>query len=119
MASTGRPGRFTPKKSDTKPVAAGSSGAATSGSTSSGAAAPAAPPEPLYKSSGRYTPPIPKEFRESPKWVPILMFALLVLGLLTIIANYMGLFPGEASNWYLLLGLAFITGGFITATQLR
>jgi len=71
---------------------------------------------------GRYTPPIPKEHRVSPKWVPILMFTLLGAGLLVIILNYLGLMPtkdGEASNWYLLLGLGLITGGFITATGYR
>jgi hypothetical protein len=66
--------------------------------------------------SGRYTPPIPREQKVSPMWVPVLMFALLGLGVLTIVLNYMNLLPGDASNGYLLLGLGFITGGFITAT---
>jgi hypothetical protein len=66
--------------------------------------------------SGRYTPPIPREQKVSPIWVPILMFALLGLGVLTIVLNYVNLLPGDASNGYLLLGLGFITGGFITAT---
>jgi hypothetical protein len=73
-------------------------------------------------STGRYTPPIPKEFKTSPRWVPVLMFILLGAGLLVIILNYLGLMPtkdGEASNWYLLLGLGLITGGFITATGYR
>ena len=72
--------------------------------------------------SGRYTPPIPKEYKVSPRWIPILMFTLLGAGLLVIILNYLGLMPtkdGEASNWYLLLGLGLITGGFITATGYR
>ena len=67
--------------------------------------------------SGRYTPPIPREQKVSPMWVPILMFTLLGLGVLTIVLNYVNLLPGDASNGYLLLGLAFITGGFITATN--
>jgi hypothetical protein len=67
-------------------------------------------------SSGRYTPPIPREQKVSPMWVPILMFALLGLGVMTIVLNYVNLLPGDASNGYLLLGLGFITGGFITAT---
>ena len=49
-------------------------------------------------------------------WVPILMFTLLGLGVVTIVLNYVNLLPGDASNGYLLLGLGFITGGFITAT---
>ena len=67
--------------------------------------------------SGRYTPPIPRSERVSPKWVPALMFALLGLGVLVIVLNYVGLLPGDAKNGYLLLGLALITGGFIVATN--
>ena len=67
-------------------------------------------------SVGRYTPPIPREQKVSPIWVPILMFTLLVLGVIVIVLNYMNLLPGDASNGYLLVGLGLITGGFITAT---
>jgi hypothetical protein len=67
---------------------------------------------------GRYTPPVPKYEKVSPPWVPALMFTLLILGGLVIVLNYMNLLPGEeSSNWYLLLGLGLITGGFATATQ--
>lgn len=69
--------------------------------------------------SGRYTPPIPKEQKVSPPWVAAVMFTLLGLGMLIIIVNYFDVLPGGASNWYLLLGLGLITGGFITATQLH
>ena len=71
------------------------------------------------RASGRYTPPNPHyEDLPSPLWVPVLMFTLLGLGMLTIFLNYVQLVPGgETSNWYLLLGLGFILGGIITATQ--
>lgn len=69
--------------------------------------------------SGRYTPPIPREFRESSKIVPILMFGLLGLGMLVIIVNYLDVLPGGANNWYLLGGLVSITAGFIVATRYR
>jgi len=68
---------------------------------------------------GRYTPPVPKEYKESPRWVAVLMFALLGIGMLLIVVNYLGVLPGGASNWYLLVGLLFITIGFITATRVR
>ena len=67
--------------------------------------------------SGRYTPPVPREHKVSPRWVPVLMFVLLGVGVLTIFFNYINLLPGDASNGYLLLGLVFITGGFIVATN--
>ena len=54
---------------------------------------------------------------ESPKWVPILMFSLLAVGILIIFFNYVGWLPGGTSNSFLLLGLGSILGGIITATQ--
>jgi hypothetical protein len=67
----------------------------------------------------RYTPPPPKKAPPSPPWVPTLMFTGFGLGVLIIVLNYLGLFPGGAKNGYLFLGLAFITGGFLLATQYR
>ena len=71
-------------------------------------------------SSGRYTPPIPQEYKVSPRWVPIVMGILLVAGMFTIILNYLNLLPGDdPSNAYLLGGLGLITAGFIVATRWR
>ena len=55
----------------------------------------------------------------SPTWVPILMFALLGVGVLMILLNYVDVLPGSPSNWYLLGGLGAVLGGIVTATQLR
>ena len=68
-------------------------------------------------SSGRYTAPIPREFRSSPWWVPALILTFFGLGLICILLNYLGLLPGGASNGYLFLGLALIVAGFIAATR--
>lgn len=71
-------------------------------------------------STGRYTPPTPKSKKVSPVWVPVVMFVCLGLGVIVILANYVGLMPGgEANNWYLLIGLGLITAGFLIATQYR
>ena len=67
----------------------------------------------------RYTAPAPKNKPSSPMWVPVVMFALLGVGTVVIITNYLGLLPGEQQNRYLLLGLAQITAGFIFATFYR
>jgi hypothetical protein len=69
--------------------------------------------------SSRYTPPTPKALKQSPPWLPVIMFALLAVGVLIIIFNYLELLPGATSNWYLLVGLATILGGIIVATQYR
>jgi hypothetical protein len=73
--------------------------------------------------SGRYTPPIPKEQKVSPWWVPASMFALLGLGTLVILLNYVellptwGFLPDGTSNVWLLVGLVMILAGIMVATQ--
>ncbi len=54
----------------------------------------------------------------SPIWVPILLFTLLGLGVLTIIVNYLGIL-WDTSNVVLLGGLGLILAGIVTATQYR
>jgi hypothetical protein len=76
---------------------------------------------PAPVASQRYTPPaLRKDQMPSPRWVPVLMFTLLAIGVVVIILNYIDLLlPGATSNGYLLLGLGFILAGIITATQYR
>lgn len=67
----------------------------------------------------RYTPPEQTYAQgPSPWWVPAIMFGLLIVGALVIMLNYMGVF-GDAENLRLVIGLAFILGGIVTATQYR
>lgn len=69
--------------------------------------------------SGRYTPPIPKAVRRSPRWFGALVLFLLVAGVLCILLNYMTVLPGSVSAWYLVAGLVVIFLGFIMATRYR
>jgi len=69
--------------------------------------------------SGRYTAPLPAEYRHSPWWVPTIMLALFSLGVLMIVLNYVSLLPSSPSNWYLLGGLGLIVCGFAVSTQYR
>ncbi len=70
--------------------------------------------------STRYTPPDPAGVKgPSPTWVPVLMFALLGIGVVVIITNYLGVLPGGSDNRWLLGGLGLVLGGIITATQYR
>lgn len=64
--------------------------------------------------SSRYTAPNPKEFYESPRWVPILMLALLVLGMLAIMMRYI---VWQDSNVPIIVGLVLMLGGLYTATK--
>jgi hypothetical protein len=72
------------------------------------------------EASTRYTPPIPRDQKVSPRWVPVLMLVLVALGVLIIFLHYVDLvLPGASSNWWLLAGLVAILGGIVTATQYR
>lgn len=72
--------------------------------------------------TGRYTPPTPHNVEAAPEtkpWIPWVMFAMMALGLLLIVFNYVDfLLPNSPSNWYLLAGIGAISVGFIAATQL-
>jgi hypothetical protein len=67
--------------------------------------------------SGRYTPPIPRNVRKSPKWMGPLILVLLIGGALTIVFNYFNVLPAGPSNWYLVGGIVLIAGGFVVATR--
>lgn len=89
-----KPGRFTPKSAKT-------------------------PSKQVPAPTDRYTPPIPRNKRSSPPWVPVLMLSLLVLGALVIICDYLGVLPYSPTAWYLLVGLVLVAAGFGVATQYR
>jgi hypothetical protein len=81
--------------------------------------APAQPARRPTKGS-RYTPPAPKQIKQSRLWVPVTMFTCLALGVVVIAGNYMELLPGgEVSNNFLIIGLALLIMGFILSTFLR
>ncbi len=67
----------------------------------------------------RYTPPPPKKAPPSSLWVPVVMATMMLVGLVVVLANYLGVLPGDQQNSYLLLGLLLITGGFVLATTYR
>ena len=48
----------------------------------------------------------------SPTWYVVTMFALMGLGVLIILSNYVTLLPSSPSNTWLLIGLAGIAAGF-------
>jgi hypothetical protein len=98
------PGRVTPK---------GGTGRVTPKGTSPASARAAA----SGTTTGRYTAPIPDEYRSSPWYVPAIMLGLFGLGILVIVLNYLALLPASPSNWYLLGGLGGIVAGFVAATK--
>ena len=71
--------------------------------------------------SGRYTRPIPKSVRRSPRWYGALVLALLIVGVAIIVLNYLAHIPGVAhgSPWGLVVGLVLIFAGFLMATRYR
>jgi hypothetical protein len=93
-------------------------GGATRKGRSSGRAQTRAVARPTTSSS-RYTPPIPKSTKKSPKWMGPLILGLLILGAAMIVFNYFNVLPSSPTNWYLIGGIGLIAAGFITATQYR
>ena len=66
--------------------------------------------------SSRYTPPMPKEYYESPRWVPVMMAVFIGLGAVSIISRY--LVPSfNNTNTPVLVGLCFMLAGLFTATK--
>ena len=70
------------------------------------------------ETGGRYTRPVPKDVKTSPKWYGPVILALLIVGVLVILLNYLGAF-GSPSGWALLGGLVVIGVGFGFATRYR
>lgn len=60
-----------------------------------------------------------KELGPSPTWYVATMFALMGVGVLIILANYINVLPGGTDNKYLFLGLAGIAGGFAMTLNYR
>jgi len=65
------------------------------------------------------TPPTKRKPKASPTWYGFLVLGLMLLGVAMIVLNYMGLMPGDTRQLWLWLGLGFIAGGFVAATQWR
>ena len=88
-----------------------------SGGTSAAAKTSAPKPGASKKQSpSRYTAPPPKKKAASPLWFGVAITTFLVVGLLIVVTNYIGLLPGDAENRYLIIGLVFISLGFMMAT---
>jgi hypothetical protein len=69
--------------------------------------------------TGRYTKPIPKDTRKSPRWFGPLVIGLLLLGAFLLVGNYLQFLPGAVSPWYLVAGFLSIVAGFGLSTRLR
>ncbi len=69
--------------------------------------------------TGRYTRPVPKETRRSPRWFGWVVLGLMVLGAFLLIGDYLTFLPGAVSPYYLAAGLVAIIAGFVLATRLR
>jgi hypothetical protein len=65
----------------------------------------------------RYTPPIPKNAKTSPRWMGLAIIALFILGVLVVILNYADVLPGGVNNWWLVAAIGSIFGGLILATR--
>jgi hypothetical protein len=67
--------------------------------------------------SSRYTPPIPKNAKTSPRWMGPAIIGFFLLGVVIVILNYTGLLPGGVNNLWLVAAIAAIFVGLIMATR--
>jgi hypothetical protein len=68
---------------------------------------------------GKVTVRRPVSDDHSPRWYGWLIVALLGLGMLIIILNYLAVLPGSVSSWYLVGGLAVMFAGFYLSTRYK
>jgi hypothetical protein len=111
MASKTKSGKSGPGRAQRK----GSSEGRATPKGSKGGVGRYTPPE----AGGRYTPPAPRGARSSPRWYGIVILALLLIGVLMILLNYMTALPGAVSIWYLIAGIVAIAVGLVMATRYR
>ena len=106
MASTAKqgPGRVSKRGGRVTPSSKGS--ATNCGSVASGSL-----------QSSRYTPPIDKSSKTSPRWFGILILAFFIFGVVIVILNYAGLLPGGVNNIWLVAAIGSIFVGLLLATR--
>jgi hypothetical protein len=68
---------------------------------------------------GKVTARRPVGEDHSPRWYGALIVALLALGTLLIVMNYLAVLPGSVSSWYLVTGLFIMFSGFFLATRYK
>jgi hypothetical protein len=67
--------------------------------------------------SQRYTPPISKSVKASPRWMGVVIIATFALGVLVVILNYAAVLPGGVNNLWLIAAIGAIFVGLILATR--
>ncbi len=67
--------------------------------------------------SSRYTPPIPKNAKTSPRWMGVLIIAMFLVGVAVVILDYAGLMPGGVNNLWLIAAIGAIFVGLLLATR--
>ena len=67
--------------------------------------------------SSRYTPPVDRSAKSSPRWFGILIIALFILGVVVVILNYADLLPGGVNNVWLVVAVGSIFVGLLLATR--
>jgi len=68
---------------------------------------------------GRYTRPVPKETRRSPRWFGVTVLLLLLAGVLLLVGDYLQFLPGATNSGYLIAGVLCMLAGFLMATRLH
>jgi hypothetical protein len=74
---------------------------------------------PRQTKGARYTPPVSKNVKTSPRWMGLLILAFFLIGVVVVILNYAGLLPGGVNNLWLIGAIGSIFVGLLLATRYR
>ncbi len=96
-----------------------SAGRSSAGRSAAGRAAPPKRAQQRQQAAGRYTPPIPRTVKRSPRWYPYVLIGLIVIGVATIILDYTEVAPGAPSGGYVVGGIVAILVAALMATRYR
>lgn len=56
---------------------------------------------------------------KTPLYIPVATFAFIITGITIVILNFLEVLPGKMQTQYSIVGIAFLSFGLISATQIK
>ena len=55
----------------------------------------------------------------TPLYIPVATFTFIIVGIIIIILNFLSLLPGDQQSQYSIIGVALLSFGLVSATQIK